>query len=61
MIQERDITAVMPSLDSEDEFFLWHSGDEDISAQTMRPCRCVSLAHYTREMFSGITEVLDAM
>jgi len=61
MIQERDITAMMPSLESEDEFFPWCNGDGAAQAQNTIPSRCVTLAQYTRELFSGITEVLDAM
>lgn len=58
MIQERDITAKMPSLDSEDELALWDTGIGGVNGIRGR---CLSVALHTRRMLSEVTGVLDAM
>ncbi|KAK7215928.1 hypothetical protein V2G26_003931 [Clonostachys chloroleuca] len=58
MIQERDITAKMPSLDSEDELALWDTGIGGVNGIRGR---CLSVALHTRRMLSEVTGVLDAI
>ncbi|KAJ5419998.1 hypothetical protein N7465_002517 [Penicillium sp. CMV-2018d] len=60
MIQERDVSARMPSLDSDDEVAPWgNESDTDGGAPMLS--HCVSLAIATREMLSIVAEVLDAI
>jgi hypothetical protein len=60
MIQERDVSAKMPSLDSADELAPWDSGSST-DGHEPTPSHCVSLANYTRKMLSIVAEVLDAV
>jgi hypothetical protein len=61
MILERDITALMPSLEFPDELLSWDSNGKPTQAQILVPCHYVSVAQYTRELFATMTEVLDVM
>lgn len=61
MIQERDITAKSPSLESKDEFLCWYGQNRATQQQIVVPCHYVSVARHTRELLSVTAEVLDFM
>jgi hypothetical protein len=61
MIQERDVTAKPPSLESKDELLHWYGTNRAIQQQILAPCHYVSMARHTRELFSEAAETLDVM
>ncbi|EMD67042.1 hypothetical protein COCSADRAFT_33930 [Bipolaris sorokiniana ND90Pr] len=61
MIQERDVTAKPPALDSKDELLRWYGTNRATQQPIVVPCHYVSIAQHTRELFSAAAEALDVI
>jgi hypothetical protein len=61
MIQERDVTAKPPALESKDELLCWYGNNRATQQQIVVPCHYVSIAQHTKELLSVAAEVLDFM